>query len=62
MPVLEGKKPQDVATLYTKSLATRSTKAADALGKLEAIPADERTDVVKKLPSCPHMLDMLKFV
>ena len=46
LPTLEGKKPQDVAHLYTKAVQTRSLKMAEVLGRLTAIPVKERSDNV----------------
>ena len=46
--MLEGKNPQDVAVLFEKALRTRSTRVADAMGRLELIPAEKRTENVKK--------------
>ncbi|CAE7246908.1 unnamed protein product, partial [Symbiodinium pilosum] len=40
--------PQDVAVLFEKALRTRSTRVADAMGRLELIPAEKRTENVKK--------------
>ena len=48
LPVLEGKKPQDMAQLFTKALSTRSTKTAEIVGKLTTIPVAERSENVKK--------------
>ena len=48
LPVLEGKKPQDMAQLFTKALSTRSTKTAEIVGKLNTIPVAERSENIKK--------------
>ena len=48
LPMLEGKNPQDVAVVFEKALRTRSAKVADAMGRLEVIPVEKRTESVKK--------------
>ena len=61
LPMLVGgEKPESYITAYQMGIATRLTKLTDARSKLDdAFPADQQTDMTKKLlnPSCMHLFD-----
>ena len=48
---LKASDPQDVANTYKNAIQARSTKVAEALGRLEATPVSERTPNVTSCPA-----------